>query len=312
MIAEPLPVPQRRALFLRNPNARNGDEQAEKARACLEAHRVELVEEVAADPEGFRLAVEQRASEVDVVIVGGGDGTINAAAPAIVGSGVPMAILPLGTANDLARSLTIASDLDEACRVIATGHPRDIDLGMVNGHYFFNAAGVGLSGEVTRSLDREQKRRWGVLSYASVLTEAWRQSEVFGACLRHDGKETRIRSLQITVGNSRFYGGGMTIADDATVDDGLLHLYSIEPMSLIQLIGVAPFLRLGRQRNSEGILTLNTSEVELITDRPLPVNADGEIVGRTPARFSLIPKALQVLVPEDYEQRRAEMLGGAG
>ncbi|HWN69405.1 MAG TPA: lipid kinase, partial [Haliangium sp.] len=270
--------PRRRVLFLRNPNARKGDEQAEAARASMRAAGLELAEEVAAEPGCFRDAVERLQSRVDVVVVGGGDGTINTAAPALIGLGVPLGILPMGTANDLARSLSIPNALEDACRVIAGGEERAIDLGMVNGHYFFNAAGVGLSGEVTRKLDRERKRRWGVLSYAHAVLDAWRESGVFGARMRVNGEELHIRSLQVTVGNGRHYGGGMTIAEDATIDDGLLHVYSIEPLPFLHLVGIAPLLKRGSHARSDAVMLVRTQEMELVTDRPVPVNADGELV----------------------------------
>jgi len=303
--------PRRRVLFLRNPRARNGDQQAELARQGLTAAGLEIVEEVTAEADCFREAVDRMRKQVDVVVVGGGDGTINAAAPALIGLGVPLGVLPMGTANDLARSLAIPQALEEACQVIAQGQERAIDIGMVNGHYFFNAAGVGLSGEVTRKLDREGKRRWGVLSYAKATLDAWRESDVFAAHIRVNGEEMFVKSLQIMVGNGRHYGGGMTIAEDATIDDGLLNVYSIEPVPLLRLAGIAPLLRRGSHDRSDAVMVVSTQELELVTDRPIPVNADGEMVGTTPARFSVVPGALRVLVPLDYAERRKEMVGAA-
>jgi diacylglycerol kinase (ATP) len=305
------PQPRRRVLFLRNPRARNGDEQAELARQGMTAAGLEIAEEVTAEADCFREAVDRMRNQVDVVVVGGGDGTINAAAPALIGLGVPLGVLPMGTANDLARSLAIPPTLEEACQVIAQGQARAIDIGMVNGHYFFNAAGVGLSGEVTRKLDREGKRRWGVLSYAKATLDAWRESDVFAARIRVNGEEMYVKSLQIMVGNGRHYGGGMTIAEDATIDDGLLNVYSIEPVPLLRLAGIAPLLRRGSHDRSDAVMVVSTQELELVTDRPIPVNADGEMVGTTPARFSVVPGALQVLVPLDYAERRKEMVGAA-
>lgn len=298
---------RRRVLFLRNPHARSGEDQAETARQSLLGCGLEVIAEEAA-PERFRDAVERARGRVDVVVVGGGDGTINAAVPALVGRDLPLGVLPMGTANDLARSLAVPLAPADACRVIATGAARAIDLGMVNGHYFLNAAGVGLSGAVTRRLDRARKRRWGVLSYAQAALDAWRESDVFGARMRVNGEELYIRSLQVMVGNGRHYGGGMTVAEDATIDDGLLHVYSIEPVPFLQLVGMAPRFRRGSQARSDAVMLVRTQELELVTDRPVPVNADGELVGSTPARFSVVPRALRVVVPVDYAARRAEML----
>jgi diacylglycerol kinase (ATP) len=308
---EPLEQPRRRVLFLRNPRSRSGEHAADAARESLHCCGLELVAEVTTDSGRFRDTVERLRDQIDVVVVGGGDGTISAAAPALLGLDVPLGVLPMGTANDLARSLAIPLELERACQVIAGGREQAIDLGMVNGHYFFNAAGVGLSGAVTRKLDHARKQRWGVLSYARSALEAWRERDVFGARMRVNGEELYLRSLQVTVGNGRHYGGGMTVAADATIDDALLHVYSIEPVPLLQLVRMAPLFGRGQHARSDAVMVVRTQELELVTDRPVPVNADGELVGTTPARFSVVPGALRVLVPPDYDAQKEELLRAA-
>jgi hypothetical protein len=106
--------------------------------------------------------------QIDLVIVGGGDGTLNATIEAIIETQLPLGILPLGTANDLARTLAIPNSLPEACQIIASGNLRRIDLGSVNGKYFFNVASLGLSVKITQQLTKEIKRRWGIFAYAAI------------------------------------------------------------------------------------------------------------------------------------------------
>lgn len=302
MTARPAERPRRRVLFLRNPFSRRGNEQAELARQGLCRCGLEIAEEVAGGIGRFREAFERLQGQVDLVVIGGGDGTISAAAPALAGTGVPLGVLPMGTANDLARTLAIPLSLEDACAVLARGRAHDIDLGMVNGHYFFNAAGIGLSSRVTRQLTGARKRRWGALSYARMAFVAWRQSEPFSARLHTESEERFIYSLQLTVGNGRHYGGGMTVAEDAAIDDALLHVYSIQPVPLLRLVSLAPFLRRGSHDRFAAVEMLRTREIEVTTERPMPVNADGELVGHTPARFSVVPRALRVLVPPEYPQ----------
>lgn len=272
------------------------------ARRSLSRCGLEITEEVTGGAARFRDAIERLRGQVDAAVVGGGDGTISAAAPALVGTGIPLGVLPMGTANDLARTLAIPLDLDDACAVLARGRAHAIDLGMVNGHYFFNAAGIGLSGHVTRQLTGARKRRWGALSYARVALAAWRRSEAFSARLRTPSEERFTRSLQITVGNGRHYGGGMVVAEDAAIDDALLHVYSIQPVPLLRLVSLAPSLRRGSHQRFAAVEMLSTGALEVTTDRPMPINADGELVGRTPARFSVVPRALRVLVPPERPQ----------
>jgi diacylglycerol kinase (ATP) len=134
---------------------------------------------------------------------------------------------------------------------------------------------------------------------------------VFGARMRVNGEELYTRSLQVMVGNGRHYGGGMTIAEDATIDDGVLHVYSIEPVPFLHLVGIAPLLKRDSHARSDAVMLVRTQELELVTDRPVPVNADGELVGTTPARFSVVPGALRVMVPPEYAERRKEILHAA-
>jgi hypothetical protein len=122
---------------------------------CLEASGIELLQASSCSAADLPHTILHRRHEVDSVIIAGGDGTLNAAAGALVETGLPLGILPTGTANDLARTLAISGDLPQAASVIAAGRRGRIDLGDVNGHPFFNFASIGLSAELARQLTRE-------------------------------------------------------------------------------------------------------------------------------------------------------------
>lgn len=241
--------------------------------------------------------IEAHASEATEVVVAGGDGSVNAAAPAVVRTGLPLGILPTGTANDLARTLGIPLSADAAVEVIATGCRRRIDLGEVNGHLFFNVASIGLSSELARQLSRETKRRFGRLSYILATISILARSRSFRAMIVTSGRAVRVKTLQIAVGNGRYYGGGLAVEHSAAIDDAHLDLYSLELSGICRLIALARDFRLGRHGTWREVRAARGTSFEVRTRRPRPVNTDGELVTFTPARFSIKPSAVTVLVP---------------
>jgi YegS/Rv2252/BmrU family lipid kinase len=293
----------RRALFIVNTKSRQGLDAADAAAEALERRGLQLSREECLDPQALRTAICRSADSVDMIVLGGGDGTLNAAAPALIKAGLPLGILPLGTANDLARTIGIPLELEAAAQVIVDGKARPIDLGEVNGHPFFNVASIGLSVDVTRELTRDLKQRWGKLGYAVATCRALWRMRPFSAEIRHEGQVHRVRTLQIAVGNGRYYGGGMTIDEEAEIDDGLLNLYSLEFESLWKLALVYPAFRSGRHGVWHEVRTGTFREGELRTRRPRPVNTDGELTTQTPARFRVLRQAITVLVPSENDMQ---------
>lgn len=287
-----------RALLLVNRHARQGQNGLSKAIDQLQTLGLQLMEESIEDPQHLSDVIRRYQHQVDLVIVGGGDGTLNAAVDGLVDTQLPLGILPLGTANDLARTLGIPTSLSDACEIIAKGQVHRIDLGWVNGKHFFNVASMGLSVQITERLTKEVKRRWGVLAYAVTALQAIWQARPFRAEIRINGESIPVKTIQIAVGNGRYYGGGMAVVHDATIDDQRLDLYSLEVRHWWQIIALLPAIRGGRYINSRDVRTLHGQEIEVYTRRPRPINTDGEITTYTPAHFRVIPYALSVLVPE--------------
>lgn len=287
----------RRSLFLVNSHSRQGQRRRDQARSALQALGLEWVEETLTVPHQLPHLIRAYRDRVDSVIIGGGDGTLNLAVDALVETQIPLGILPMGTANDLARTLNLPVSIPEACQVIAQGKLQAIDLGWVNGKHFFNVASLGLSVRITHQLQPEVKRNWGVLAYPITAGRVLARSRPFFAEIRIPGESFRVSTVQIAVGNGRYYGGGLAIASDATIDDQRLDLYSLGIDHWWQMIGLLPALSQGYQKYSPYVFTLRNTELEIHTLRPRPINTDGEITTQTPARFRVIPHALSVFVP---------------
>ncbi len=285
--------------MLVNRQSRRGKQSLSQATEQLRQLGLELVEESTGDPERLSEVICQYRDKVDLVIVGGGDGTLNAAAAGLVEAQLPLGIIPLGTANDLARTLGIPTSISEACTIIATGQKLPIDLGWVNGKYFFNVASFGLSTRITQQLTKSAKKRWGILAYAATALQVLWQTRPFWAEIRLNGESVRVKTVQISVGNGRFYGGGTPIAHDATINDQLLNLYSLEIQHWWQIIPILPAMSRGRQATWPSVVAREAQEIEVFTRRPQQINTDGEITTQTPAHFRVVPQALSVMVPAD-------------
>ena len=285
------------ALLVVNARSRRGGDVAEQAERALRAAGVPVLPRESREREALPELIRRARGEVGSVILGGGDGTLHAAAPALHETGLPLGILPLGTANDLARTLGIPPDLDAAVGVIARGHVRAIDLGSVNGELFFNVASLGLSVDITRRLTKVMKRRWGKLAYPIAAALVVSTSRRFRAEIVADGERMRTKTMQIAVGNGRFYGGGMVVEENARIDDHTLDVYSLEPRARWRLLLMARAFRAGQHEGQAEVRHMRCREVEVRTRRPRSINTDGEITTRTPALFRVVPGAVRVFAP---------------
>jgi len=295
----------RRLLMIINRGSRSGGEAAGVAVSRLSAAGYDLVISAPHSPREVSPWIEAHADDAEAVVVAGGDGSLNAAAPALVKTGLPLGIIPAGTANDLARTLGLPQDMEAAADVIAAGHRRQIDLGEVNGHPFFNVASLGLSAELARQLTKETKRRFGRLGYAITALKVLTNARPFRAMIVSSDGAVRVKTLQIAVGNGRYYGGGMAVDHRAEIDDSHLDLYSLEIGRVWKLLAMAYDFRKGRHGLWQEVRASRDTSFEIRTRRPRPINADGELVTFTPARFGVLPRAVSVFVPSATGQDRA-------
>ena len=263
------------------------------------------------NPERLPEAVQEVLGDgYEFLILGGGDGTVSSVVDFLADRGTLLGLLPLGTANDFARTLDIPEDIEEACKLIANGNVVDIDLGLAGDNFYVNVASVGLSVEATRALSPWLKKSTGPLAYPVAAIRAFLKHEPFSARLTFpEGDHEPVeydRLLQVAVGNGRFYGGGMIVALESGIDDKTLDIYAIDLGRRRDLIGAVRYLKSGDFIKTDGVHNFRTPRVRLETDPDLPVNIDGEVVARTPQDFSVAQNALNVLVSQDSTAARQD------
>jgi diacylglycerol kinase (ATP) len=254
-----------------------------------------------------------------LLLVAGGDGTINDVVNGLGRAGFPdgvtLGILPAGTGNDLAATLEIPKDADLAEEVIRQNRVRTLDVARVRSEgvgerFFINVATGGLGAEISDANDGEFKKRWGKLSYLRASLEVAKDFEVRELTLYLDGEPREVRAVNVVVGNCRYAGGGWLAAPKANPEDGLLDVVIIETLGLADVLQLAPqSLAKSDYLGKEGVFSARAKEIRVETQPPgLEFTADGEVIGDEPAEFSVIPQVLKIIVgPEYVPEPRAGM-----
>lgn len=239
----------------------------------------------------------------DLVVVGGGDGTLSTAVSHLAHHGITLGVVPLGTANDLARTLQIPTDVSAACEAVVHGKLVDIDVGGMADNNFLNVASIGLSVSATRALTPRLKRRLGPLAYPVSSWRAYRMHEPFAAYLEFpDGDHDPIQvdgTLQVAIGNGRHYGGGNAVSPDAGIDDHSLDVYAIRGGTFLDDMSVARRFRDGSFVDHGNVTHLTTRRVRLNAEPEQPINLDGEVVASTPQLLEVHRNAMNVMVPKE-------------
>ncbi len=299
------------AVLVVNTRSRSGREAFEFARKALTERGVPLMGCHALSRVERLTGVldEALANGARHVLVGGGDGTVSLAASRLLGRDVTLGVVPLGTGNDFARSLGIPDSLEAAVDVIARGYTAKVDVGLVNGRPFLNAASMGLATAIARRLTKRLKQRAGKLAYpVAAAAELW-ELKPFRVRMKSDNEVVELMALQLVVGNGRYHGAGNMVSPDATLDDRRLHVYAIQAPSadsgregsglghvqdISTLARLALKLRRGEHVEHPHVTCLRTSRLFVETEPVQEVNADGELAGHTPILFEVVPAALRV------------------
>ncbi|HYO90547.1 MAG TPA: diacylglycerol kinase family protein [Pyrinomonadaceae bacterium] len=246
-----------------------------------------------------RSAVEDDCSPV---IAGGGDGTINAVASHIVGTGRVLGVLPLGTLNHFAKDINVPLELEEAARVCVEGRVAQVDVGEVNGRIFLNNSSLGLYPSIVRQREKLQERlghgKWRAFFWASLAV--LRRYPFLKVRLSTDKEELARTSPFIFIGNNEYEMENFNIGSRSCIDKGQLSLYIAQRTGRLGLARLAWRALFGGLRNEEDFDALCTKEIWIETRRQrLRVATDGEVtIMPTPLHYRVLPGALRVLVPE--------------
>lgn len=287
-----------------NGGAGTGHDQsaADDLRAKLRAAGLDA-ELVLADGGEEMIAAAQRALKegTRLVAAGGGDGTINAVASVLVGSGVTFGVLPLGTLNHFAKDLGIPLDLDGAVRNLATGTPKQVDVGEVNGRIFLNNSGLGLYPDIVRDREKQQRRlgrgKWPAAVWAALA--ALRRYPFLSMRFDVGGEHLARRTPFVFIGNNPYTMQGLSIGARERLDTGMLSLYVAQHPTRFGLIRFALDALRGRLGEERDFDVLQAPSLDIDTHRKrLRVATDGEVtVMNPPLRYRVRPGALTVLVP---------------
>lgn len=307
----------RSACLIFNPVAGQGDPEQEllQIRTLLESE-IDLdiyltTEEVGAD-ELAQAAVERG---VDAIIASGGDGTLSAAAAAVVATDIPFGIISRGTANAFATALRIPDTIEAACQTILQGFTKNVDVAYCNGLPMVLLAGVGFEAETVEKADREAKKRFGIMAYILAGIQQLRELESFDVEIETEDKIIKTTASAVTVANAAPPTSVLAQGPAGIVyDDGLLDLTIVAPASKAGAIAATYHLfqtaSSGTAAERDDIGYLRAKQVKITTDPPQKVVLDGEMIGTTPIEVECVPAGLRIFVPSVEETEPAEKLEG--
>ena len=291
--------------------AGHDDKAASDLRAKFRVHGCEAEVTLATSGEDMIAAARKAIADgVQVVVAGGGDGTINAVASVMAGSGVDFGVLPLGTLNHFAKDLGIPLELDEAVRNVAEGRRVEVDVGEVNDRIFLNNSSLGLYPDIVRDREKQQHRlgrgKWLAATWAAVA--ALRRFPFLDVGVGVDGRQHARRTPFVFIGNNEYIMQGLAIGERRRLDGGTLSLYVAQRpgrLGLVRFAWRALWGRLAQERDFDVMLS---DKFDIKTrHRRLRVATDGEVtVMTTPLRYRIRPAALAVIVPHQQHLTQFE------
>ena len=290
-----------KTLVIINPSSAGGKalESRAEIESGLKGQNIDYAIHVSKSLEDMTHTVKSNLSnDFESFIAAGGDGTLHYIANALAGSNKKMGAIPLGSGNDAAINLGISSDIADCCKIIKNGKIKKIDMGIINDKYYYLCiAGSGFDSEVNDLANNTKfpikgpsKYKYSV--YKTLLT--FRSKEF---TFSYNGNERNIHGMLVAASNMSSYGGGMKITPDADPCDGLFDICIIKRMSKPHFMKVFPKVFEGQHKDDPSVEIFRTSELELSCEYDFSIFADGEYICKLPAKFKIVPRILDFLVP---------------
>lgn len=307
----------RSACLIFNPVAGQGNSEEDLAKIqAILADEIELdVQFTTEEMDAGQLAQQAVERGVEAVIASGGDGTLSAAAEALINTQIPLGIISRGTANAFAGALEIPSDIEGACKAILGGKTKVVDAAYCNGKPMVLLVGIGFEAETVEQADRQTKKRLGILAYVLAGFKQLQAMESFETTIETDDKKISVTASAITVANAAPPTSILAHGPAGVIpDDGLLDVTIVAPANMGGAIAASYHLLQSALAESaterEDIGYFRTNWLKISTDPPQKVTVDGELVGPTPVEVKCIPGGLTVFVPMAAKEAPDERLEG--
>lgn len=308
---------KRSACLIFNPVAGQSDPEQDllEIRSLLETEIDLDIRLTTPEVDASQLAQEAVERGAQMIIASGGDGTLSAAAAAVVRTNIPLGVISRGTANAFASALTIPDTIEDACQTILEGRTKVVDAALCNGKPMVLLAGVGFEAEMVAKADRETKKRLGTLAYILAGVQELQEFETFETQIETDEKVITVTAGAVTIANAAPPTSILAQGPAGIIyDDGLLDLTVVAPATRAGAIASAYHLLQtafqGSAAERDDIGYLRAQRIKVTTNPPQKVVLDGEIIGRTPIDVECIPGGLTIFVPFNQASQPLERLAG--
>jgi len=285
------------AAMVINAKSRKGQKLFKRACAAMKGLPYQVDARAIEDPDQLEAAVRDVLSaKPDLVILGGGDGTISGLVDLLVGHDVVLGVLPLGTANSFARTLGIPLTVEGAVEVIRAGHRRRIDLGMIDGDYFANCAAIGISPQIAETVPHGLKKVMGMVGYLGWASYQFGRFKPFTLHVDDGTTKRKLRVVEVRISNGPYHGGTWLV-DEATVDSGEIVVQAVRGHYKRKLVYNWAASFFGMKERHHDTISFSGRKVTVATDPPMPISIDGEVLAKTPITARVAAAVIEVMAP---------------